>query len=326
MKSIKYNIMALLAISLSLTSCLKDKGYDDLDYGLDTDGKNLKPSVKILEGGTASNEIKKLIFADGTAALDSLEFTLAYVDYKNTSAPSDLTITLGADPAYVATFNTGNPVQYELMPDSLFSLPKTSVVIKAGTSFSEMVKIYFRPNKFDGARTYLLPIKILSTSGIADVEVQGNYGRISFTKIGNILAGKYSNRYRRWQSYDTTTAPLQDITSTVIVPPVSPTEIMTTETYTTTFVDPAGGIVMGFTNTGGVPSAFNLSLTSATLAGIPVGGFTLITAPKFTGNGVVTVVGNVASNFIGTRFSTFIQYQNSTPAGRSLVNDFVKVP
>jgi hypothetical protein len=325
MKAMKFNLMILAAIVLSLTSCLKDKGYDDLQYGLDTDGNNLKSSVKILEGGTSSNEIKRLIFANGSAALDSLQFSVAYVDYANTSAPADITVTLGTDPGYLATFNAGNPVQYELMPDSLFMLGKTSVVIKKGTSFSESVKVYFKPNKFDGARTYLLPVKITGTSGIADVQIQGNYGRISFTKIGNILAGKYTNRYRRWQSYDTTTAPLQDITSTVIVPPVSPTEIMTTETYTTSFVDPAGGIIMGFTNTGGVPSNFNLSLSAATLAGIPAGGFTLITAPKFTAAGV-TVVGNVASNFIGTRFATFIQYQNSTPAGRSLVNEFVKIP
>jgi hypothetical protein len=325
MKSIKYNIMALLAISLSLSSCLKDKGYDDLSYGLATDGNNLTPSVKILEGGTNSNEIKKLVFADGAAALDSLEFSLAYVDYANTSAPSDLTVTLGVDPAYLATYNAGNPVQFELMPDSLFTLSKTSVVIKAGTSFSGLVKVYFKPNKFDGSKTYLLPIAIKSTSGIPGVQIQGNYGRISYTKIGNILSGKYTHRFRRFQLADTTGVPLQDIISTVTIPPVSPTEIMTPETYTTTFVDASGGIILGFTNTGGVPSNFTTSLSTTTLAGIPAGGFTLLDGPTFTAGGV-SVVGTPASNFIGTRFSTFIRYQNSAGGVRTLINDFVKIP
>jgi hypothetical protein len=325
MKKVSFFSFLLLTI-ISLASCLKDKGFENKEYGLSPDENNLKPSVKILEGGTSSNEIKKLIFADGAAALDSLEFTLAYVDYVNTSAPSDLTVTFGLDAPYLATFNTGNPVQYELMPDSLYSLSKTSAVIKAGSSFSEKIKVYFKPNKFDGSKTYLFPVIIKSTSGISGVQIQGNYGRISFTKIGNVLSGKYTHRFRRFQLADTTGVPLQDIVSTITIPPVSPTEVMTAEPYTTTFIDPAGGIVMGFTNTGGVLSNFSLSLTDATQTGIPGGGFLLLDAPKFTGSGGVTVVGNVASNFIGTRFSTFIRYQNSSGGVRTLINDFVKIP
>jgi hypothetical protein len=325
MKAIKYNILALLAISLSLSSCLKDKGYEDLEYGYGTDGSNLQPSVKILQGGTSSGEIKKLVFADGTAALDSLEFSLAYVDYSATSAPADLTVTFGVDAPYLATFNNGNPVQYDLMPDSLYSITKSSVVIKAGTSFSELVKVYFKPNKFDGAKTYLLPIAIKTTSGIAGVQIQGNYGRISYTKIGNVLAGKYTHRYRRFQSADTTGVPLQDITSTVTISPVSPTQIMSPEDYTTGFIDASGGIIINFTNTAGVLSNFTTSLSNTTLTGIPAGGFTLLDGPKFTAGGVF-VNGTVASNFIGTRFNTYIQYQNSTPATRTLINDFVKIP
>ena len=321
------NFMGMLAIIAGMTSCLKDKGFEDQDYGTVLSGSPTASlrSVKILEGGTSSGDIKKLVFADGSAALDSLEFSLAYVDYASQLASADLTVTLGTDPAYVAAYNATSTVQFQLMPDSLFTLSKTSVVIKKGTFVSDPVKVYFKPNKFDGAKTFLLPIVIKSATGISGVQVQKNYGRISYTKIGNVLSGKYSHRYRRWQSGDTTTAPLQNILSERIVPPLSPSEIMTTEDYTTTFVDASGGIVLGFTN-GAVPSNFTTSLTAGTYAGITAGAFILNDGPKLTAGGAVVVVGTSASNFIGTRFSTFIQYINSSGGVRTLVNDFVKIP
>ncbi len=325
------NFMGMLALVAGMTSCLKDKGFDDQDYGVDISGTPSvsNRSVKILEGGTSSGDIKKLVFADGSAALDSLEFSVAYVDYTTPTsqlASADLTVTFGTDPAYVATFNATSTVQYQLMPDSLFTLAKTSVVIKKGTFVSELVKVYFKPNKFDGSKTYMLPIVLKTATGISGVQVQNNFGRISYTKIGNILSGKYSWRYRRWQSGDTTTATSQNVPGTAIITPLSPTEINTPETYTTTFVDASGGIILGFTNTGGVPSNFTTSLSAATFAGIASGGFILNDGPKLTAGGAVIVVGNAASNFIGTRFSTYIQYINSTGGVRTLVNDFVKIP
>jgi Domain of unknown function (DUF1735) len=325
------NFMGMLAVVAGMTSCLKDKGFDDQDYGVDISGTPSvsNRSVKILEGGTSSGDIKKLVFADGSAALDSLEFSVAYVDYTTPTsqlASADVTVTFGTDPAYVAAYNATSTVQYELMPDSLFILSKTSVVIKKGTFVSELVKVYFKPNKFDGSKTYLLPIVLKTATGISGIQIQQNFGRISYTKIGNVLSGKYSHRFRRFQVADTTGVPLQNIFSTVIIPPVSPSEVMTTEPYTTTFIDASGGIVLGFTNTGGVLSNFTQSLTAATYAGITSGVFILNDGPKLTAGGQVIVVGNAASNYIGTRFSTYIQYINSSGGTRTLINDFVKIP
>ena len=101
---------------------------------------------------------------------------------------------------------------------------------------------------------------------------------------------------------------------------------MTRETYTETFVDPGNGIVLEFTEAGGILSGFNTSLLPSTTAGIASGGFTLTGGPKFATGGAPVVVGNAASNYIGTRFSTYIQYVNSSGGTRTLVNSFVKIP
>jgi hypothetical protein len=66
-------------------------------------------------------------------------------------------------------------------------------------------------------------------------------------------------------------------------------------------------------------------LLPSTIAGIPAGGFRLIDGPKFTAGGF-KLVGTGATQFIGTQFATYIQYENSTPAFRTLVNEFTKIP
>jgi hypothetical protein len=323
------NFMGLVALIAAMTSCLKDKGYDNQEYGTIISGtpSSSQRSVKILQGGITGGDIKKLLFANASAALDSGLFTLAYVDYKSPVAPATITLTLGVDPAFVTANNAANPtgIQYELMPDSLYTLPGATT-IKAGETYSPDLKIYFKPNKFNSAKTYMLPIKIVSATGVEGVQVQANYGYIIYTIIGNSLAGKYSWRYRRWQSGDTTTAPLQDILATTNIPPVSATELLTRETYTETFVDAAGGIVLGFTQTGAVLSNFTTSLLPSTFAGITAGGFTLADGPKFATGGAVVLVGNATTNYIGTKFSTYIQYINSSGGTRTLVNSFVKIP
>jgi hypothetical protein len=325
------NFVGLLGLVAAMTSCLKDKGYDDQKYGTIIAGtpSSSQRSVKILQGGSGEGDIgrSKLIFADPSAALDSSLITLAYVDYKSPVAPATITLTLGVDPAFVTAHNVAFPtgVQYELMPDSLYTLPG-STTIKAGETYSPDLKIYFKPNKFNSSKTYMLPIKILSATGVEGVQVQANYGYIVYTIIGNSLAGKYSWRYRRWQGADTTVAPLQDLLATVNLTPVSATQLLTRETYTETFIDPAGGIVLNFTQSGGTLSNFNLTLLPSTIAAIPAGGFTLANGPTFATGGAFTLVGNATTNYIGTKFSTYIQYINSTPAFRSLVNSFVKIP
>ncbi len=328
MKKIISGIAVLLAVC-TLPSCLKDKAYDDNKYGEASTAVNELPFVQLLEGGLRQFSRSNLLFANPTAPLDSATFSVYYVGpasggASSAKAPTDITVTLGYDAAALAAYNaTPGNATYEKLPDSTFTFTQTSVVIKAGTDISK-VTIYFKPDKIDGTKLYMLPISITAASG--GLFAASNNKTMYFHKIGNPLSGKYSWRYRRWQGADTTVGPLQDVVTIVNLLSVSSTEIMTRETYTTSFIDPAGGIVLGFTNSGGVLSGFNLSLLPTTLALIPAGGFTLSEGPKFATGGAFNLVGTGATSYIGTNFSTYIQYINSTPAFRSLVNSFIKIP
>ncbi len=317
-------VIASLAVGLLVsTSCKKAIVYEPIGDG----GQKI---VKIVNYGGMKGTSG---FAASALVLDLSLPTQSVTVQLELSAPQvsdkDLTVTVGYSAAKLAAFNTGQPAGstiFQALTASQYSLSTTTVKIKAGQVLSEPFDIIFRPNQLDVAISYMLPIEIISiTGGNGDIFAAAGTGTAYFRIIGNFLAGKYTWRYRRWQGQDTTVAPLQDLVSTTTLLPITATSLMTRELYTESFVDPGKGIVLGFTETGGVLSGFNVSLLPSTVAAIPAGGFRLIDGPKFRPPGF-TLVGNAASKFIGTKFATYIQYENSTPAFRTLVNEFTKIP
>ena len=196
--------MALLAIVFAISSCLKDEDYDNQQYGTiisGTPASSLK-SVRILEGGIDGGDIRRsqLAFGNPPAVLDSSSFKIAYFDNKSLTplAPATITITLARDPGFIAIYNATQPIQYELLPDSLFSIPVLTTTIPAGQQFSQPLKFYFRPIKFNTSKIYMLPIKIVSATGVDGLTIQANYGYIVFSKIGNPMAGLYTVVGTRW--------------------------------------------------------------------------------------------------------------------------------
>jgi hypothetical protein len=190
MKKINLLFTYVILMALIITSCTKDKGFDSLEYGLGRTEVNSRPFVQILEGGLRQFKRQVVAFADAAATLDSVEYTLNYVDKGD--APNDINITLAIDDALRTNYNQdpANATKYDLMPDSVYRLGKTSVTIKTGSSFSEKVKVYFYPNKVDPAKIYMLPLGIKTVN--SGVFVSSNNGSILYHIIGNPLAGDYT--------------------------------------------------------------------------------------------------------------------------------------
>jgi len=317
-------IIPILLVLASI-GCNKNNDYVSIN---DSD-----PSTIIFTTQQGGGALPRISYIPNGAVDEYLSFSDHEIKVKfegPQTAPEDITITYKVDAAALAKYNADQAAAdpgytpFKLMPDSTFTLLVTSDVIKKGEVYAPKVTNNLRthPQKIDAATNYMIPITV---SNSAYPSLAGGSSTIFYSFIGNILAGKYSWRYRRWQSGDTTTAPLQDILDVTQLAPINSTQLLTNEAYTTTFIDPNGGIVLNFSETGGVPSGFNTSLLPSTVAGITAGGFILSGAPKFDGLGF-TLVGNLASRFIGTRFSTYIQFTNSSGGIRTLVNSFEKLP
>jgi len=179
-------ILVVLA-STFFTSCIKDR-----DGQVDFSG--LSPIAQIVEGGL-QNYAKSALTFPATDLSDTAYFRLNYA--ATNVAPNDIVVTLAYDAAALAAYNAANPTgpQYQKMPDSIYSFTQTSVTIKAGQSYSDLVKFVVYPSKIDITKSYMFPISITNASGVT---ISGNFGTIYYHVIGNPLAGNYNVLFSRW--------------------------------------------------------------------------------------------------------------------------------
>jgi hypothetical protein len=187
MKRLIINILPLLAIICSLSSCLK--GYDT---NLDTDNTNsvieFANTGSIASGGNAtyhrfSSDLG--VLNSGDSATFNVNIHYAGADY----APTDITVNLELDTAALSSYNESDDKSYVVPPTSIYNFP-SSVVIKKGTLMSQIkVTVVINP-AFDYNVDYALPLKIASVStGI----IGSNYGTCIYSfSIRNNYDGVYN--------------------------------------------------------------------------------------------------------------------------------------
>ena len=156
------------SIILSLSACLKDKPAVDFS----TVGTIIE--ILPVDGGGLENfNAAELIF-DPVENIDSASIVL------NIASPNplntDLTISTAVNDDLRGAYNSANPVQYDALPDSLYSFPVTSVTIPAGRHL-DTLQVYFYPSKIDTTKNYMLPVSINDAQGKT---ISGNFGSIYF--------------------------------------------------------------------------------------------------------------------------------------------------
>lgn len=185
----KISFIALIAIftSLLFTSCKKNEEYNYSPSG----GQKIIKFVGV--GGFPDNFSNSNVFADASNSAQEIAARLEY------SAPTahtgNISVTIGVDPTAITAYNatvTAATDKYELLPDSLYSIPNKTIVIKAGESLSSDIIVIFDGTKIDPSKNLMLPIKIMSIAGApADVKQASGTGIAYFHFIGNPLAGAY---------------------------------------------------------------------------------------------------------------------------------------
>jgi hypothetical protein len=205
-------IILLGVLTVSLTSCLKDKpNVDFSNIGAFTEfvhsGKPYFGSDAITDAGTGTD----------------LTITKTYqINITGLNAPSsDVTVTIGVDNTVIAPYNTANPVvSYLPMPAGSYTIPTTTFTIKAGTRLATFT-VNFLKGKLDPSKSYMLPVKILTSS----VAISGNYNIHYFHFIGNDFAGSYLYDYTRYNNNAPTGPTLVDNKNGAgVILPITPTE------------------------------------------------------------------------------------------------------
>jgi len=181
------NLLAIVLVSsvTFLASCVKNRNDGAVDFS------QLAPIVQIPEGGLKNFPQSALLF-DASHASDTAYFRANYA--ATTVAPSDIAVTFAVDDAARVAYNASHTDQYEKAPDSIYKFLVASTVVKAGQSYSDVVKLTVYPNKINTSKSYMIAITITNASG---VNISGNFGTIYYHIIGNPLSGDYQDYGQR---------------------------------------------------------------------------------------------------------------------------------
>ncbi|MET0634545.1 MAG: DUF1735 domain-containing protein [Chitinophagaceae bacterium] len=194
MKKSKYYFLLALPAMLSLTSCLKEH---DVNIGEDNKSDNVLILQFIRDGLTNTNS--------GLANFDGA--LLSYSAKKDTAievlnvavnGPNankrDIAVTVAVDPTKALDNFVNDEINYEVLPDSVYHLLNTSVVVPAGERVAH-VNLVVYTKKIDPNREYILPVVISKADGI---NISSNYGTVYLHKVGWPLAGTYDMKGKRY--------------------------------------------------------------------------------------------------------------------------------
>jgi hypothetical protein len=219
----------------------------------------------------------------------------------------DITVKVGVDDAKRVAYNSANSVSFLAQPDSAYSFPAKSAIIKAGSRIATFTITYY-PQKLDPALSYMLPVTVTDASGVT---ISGNLSTIYLHVIGNPLAGPRNWLYNRWNATDTTSAIAKTISGSQLFVPDDATTIEAQSGY---------GIQNGFnaryalsfTNTNGVLSNFKVHINTTDVKN------------NFTGNGITLVSDAtiLVADPVNKHFRFTYAVTNSSGSPRTFIDDY----
>ncbi|MDE3144462.1 MAG: DUF1735 domain-containing protein, partial [Bacteroidota bacterium] len=288
----KLIFLILSAVVVTFNACIKDANSGTIVNGL-------KPMALIPEGGMTNFSKASLSFPSADLS-DTVTFHANYA-WTNV-APTDITFTLGYDANALSAYNSLGGIQYEKFPDSIYSYKGTSVVVKAGQSYSDAIPLVVYPTKIDPTRNYMLPISIMSAPGTT---ISGNLSTIYYHFIGNPIAGAYMEEWIRWQNASGSGSPAYDFAGMAnVFSATSPTEIsVTSQANGLTFI-------IDFTNNGGVLSNFTATIDPA----------------SYPNAGIASILSGptVTADLVNKKFTIDFSYNLASGAGRTVREIFTK--
>jgi Domain of unknown function (DUF1735) len=179
-----------------VSSCLKDKGFEDNDYGIDIE--DIKGVAFPL--APSSPVIRSINSQTTTQDFECPNITLE----QEGAAASDVTVTVTLNNALVAAAMAADPtLNLTVLPADAYTIPTTSIVIPAGQKFSDALKLSI-PNSstLDPTLTFAVGFTITAVSPGYTIAANQKDIVVGFS-IKNKYDGIYSLRFRStgWAAY-----------------------------------------------------------------------------------------------------------------------------
>lgn len=184
MKKITLSFLFIAAVSFTFTSCLKDKGFENFEYGIN-DPDTQPPGVGFPRAAAA----KYTIGVDFVATSQSVD-GVVYVNLESgTPASSDVKITLQLNDALRTAYNTANGTNILALPASAFSVP-LSLTIAAGQRNASVPIVVPNASLLDPNKTYGVGFTITAVDG--GYKIASNLANL-FVEVG--VKNKYDGRW-----------------------------------------------------------------------------------------------------------------------------------
>lgn len=177
-------LTSLLAFcALLFSSCLKDKGFENNEYGINLDGGS-PPAVEFIKGNAAKTTF-------GVNVDPGSQFVELVLVYTGGTAPStDITVGLQIDNSLLTNYNTANGTSIIAANAASVTVPST-VVIKAGERFTTVRIAINNTTLLNPNLEYGFGLKIISASNGVKLTSNLNQVFVSFT-VKNKYDGVYT--------------------------------------------------------------------------------------------------------------------------------------
>ncbi|HVG42132.1 MAG TPA: DUF1735 domain-containing protein, partial [Chitinophagaceae bacterium] len=174
-----------LCVGVIFTSCLKDKGFEDNEYGA---VRNTEGGKFVSIRGAGLTNFTKSNLQINTSKTDTIRYDV-FVDLDYAVATtSPVTVTLALDNSKIATYNAANSKNFQPVTNDMIKLLNSTLTIPAGERTAKTTLEVYQ-NKFDPAKSYLIPLTIMTADGAT---LSSNLNTRYINIIGNPLAGTYT--------------------------------------------------------------------------------------------------------------------------------------
>lgn len=183
MKKIFIQAAFLTGAMFTLTSCLKDKGFEDGEYGTQYESSSKIATVSLPQSQEGIS-VFSLDANPPTEEIDAVLVQLASIE----AAKEDIQVTLQKNMSLVADYNSSNFTNYIELPANCYEIVSPgglTVTIPKGQR-QAWLRIKLIKNNFDFTQSYAIGYSIGTTSG--GNQIAGNYKNM-------ILAITVKNQY-----------------------------------------------------------------------------------------------------------------------------------
>jgi hypothetical protein len=166
-------ILTFAALALSLSSCLKDKNYDDDKYGINIDETE---SIKIINIPSANTTLTTSATYARTAAAQTQTIPVHLSAKDPAGEPLAVTLAVDADDAKITAYNNtlAAASRYTRMPAASYTVNANGVANIPSGSRDASVSVTITPSTLAAGR-YIIPLSIKSVDK-SGYTISGNQG------------------------------------------------------------------------------------------------------------------------------------------------------